>query len=156
MKYLKDTKVNINNILIMTGDFNIRDSSWNPNFLHHCINSNLLTDIIDIINLCMSRSTNQVPTRYSDNWNDSNLVIKLMFLRLDLSELDNHMIYLEWRLSSDHAPFTIKITIIEEYIQTKKCILVKNSEEEENFITKLIKAFTRLNTENIHSIETLK
>ena len=53
-------------------------------------------------------------------------------------------------------PFIIKITIIEEYIQTKKCILVKNSEEEENFITKLIKAFTRLNTENIHSIETLE
>ena len=25
LKYLKDTKVNINNLLIMTGDFNIRD-----------------------------------------------------------------------------------------------------------------------------------
>jgi len=27
LKYLKDIKANINNILIMTGDFNIRDSS---------------------------------------------------------------------------------------------------------------------------------
>jgi len=79
-----------------------------------------------------------------------------MFLRLDLSELDNHMIYLEWRLLSGYAPFTIKITIIEEYIQTKKHILVKNSEEDENFIAKLIKAFTRLNTEDIHSTETLE
>jgi len=26
LKYLKDTEVNISNILIMTGDFNIRDS----------------------------------------------------------------------------------------------------------------------------------
>ena len=26
LKYLKDTKVNINNILIITGDFNIRDN----------------------------------------------------------------------------------------------------------------------------------
>jgi len=25
LKYLKDTEVNINNLLIMTGDFNIRD-----------------------------------------------------------------------------------------------------------------------------------
>ena len=25
LKYLKDTKVNINNLLIMTGNFNIRD-----------------------------------------------------------------------------------------------------------------------------------
>ena len=26
LKYLKDTEVNINNLLIITGDFNIRDS----------------------------------------------------------------------------------------------------------------------------------
>ena len=26
LKYFKDTKVNINNLIIMTGDFNIRDS----------------------------------------------------------------------------------------------------------------------------------
>ena len=26
LKYLKDTKANINNTLIMTGDFNIRDN----------------------------------------------------------------------------------------------------------------------------------
>ena len=26
LKYLKNTKVNIDNILVMTGDFNIRDS----------------------------------------------------------------------------------------------------------------------------------
>ena len=27
LKYLKNTEANINNVLIMTGDFNIRDSS---------------------------------------------------------------------------------------------------------------------------------
>ena len=26
LKYLKDTEVNIDNVLVMTGDFNIRDS----------------------------------------------------------------------------------------------------------------------------------
>ena len=30
LKYLKDTEVNINNILIMTEDFNIRDCLWDP------------------------------------------------------------------------------------------------------------------------------
>ena len=30
LKYLKDTKANIYNILVITGDFNIRDSLWNP------------------------------------------------------------------------------------------------------------------------------
>jgi len=32
LKYLKDTEVNINNVLLMTGDFNIRDSLWDPSF----------------------------------------------------------------------------------------------------------------------------
>jgi len=27
LKYLKDTKVNLNNVLIMTGDFNIKDNN---------------------------------------------------------------------------------------------------------------------------------
>ena len=30
LKYLKDIKVNIDNVLIMTGDFSIRDSLWDP------------------------------------------------------------------------------------------------------------------------------
>jgi len=29
LKYLKNTKVNLNNILIITKDFNIRDNDWN-------------------------------------------------------------------------------------------------------------------------------
>ena len=35
LKYLKDTKVNIDNILIMIKDFNIRDSFWNPSYPYH-------------------------------------------------------------------------------------------------------------------------
>jgi len=37
LKYLKDTEVNLSNLLIMTGDFNIRDSYWDPTFSHHSI-----------------------------------------------------------------------------------------------------------------------
>ena len=33
LKCLKDTKVNLNNILIMMGDFNIRDNNWNPFYI---------------------------------------------------------------------------------------------------------------------------
>ena len=32
LKYFKNTEVNINNVLIMTGDFNIRDSLWGTNY----------------------------------------------------------------------------------------------------------------------------
>jgi len=56
----------------------------------------------------------------------------------------------------DHAPLTISITIIEEHIQTRKCTLVKNSKEEEEFIEELTKVIARLNTENISDKEMLE
>ena len=95
LKYLKDTKANINNILVMAEDFNIRDNSWDSSFLYHSIYCDLLIDITDSMNLCMSKSTNQIPTRYLDDQRDSKLVINLMFLRLNSSELNNYIIHLE-------------------------------------------------------------
>jgi len=67
LKYLKDTEVNIDNVLIMTGDFNIRDSSWNSNFPHYSVYRDTLIDITDSFNLELSKPTNCVPTRYLDN-----------------------------------------------------------------------------------------
>ena len=80
LKYLKDTEANINNVLVITGNFNIRNNSWDPSFPYHSIHCDLLTDIADFINLCIFKSTNQVSTRYSDNQNNLNSVINLMFL----------------------------------------------------------------------------
>ena len=81
LKYSKNTKANISNILIIIGDFNIRDNIWDLNFSYHSIHSDFLTDITNSMNLYISGPTNQVPTRYLDNQNNSNLVIDLMFLR---------------------------------------------------------------------------
>ena len=143
LKYLKNTEATINNILIMTGDFNIRNSICDPNFLYYSTYSNLLTNIADSMNLCLLRSTNPVPTRYLDNWNDSNLAINIIFLRQDSLKFDNHIIHPDWRLSLDHTPLTISIIIIKDYIQTRKYILVKNSKEEEKFIKELSKLIAK-------------
>jgi len=51
LKYLKDTKANINNILIMMGDFNIRDSFWDLLFPNYLVYSDILTNIADSLNL---------------------------------------------------------------------------------------------------------
>lgn len=57
LKYLKNTKANINNVLVMTEDFNIRDNSWSSLFPHHSSHYNILTDIVNSFNLCISKST---------------------------------------------------------------------------------------------------
>ena len=58
LKYLKDTKANISNILVMTGNFNIRDNLWDSYYLHHSIHSDLLFDIADSFFLGLSIPTN--------------------------------------------------------------------------------------------------
>jgi len=68
----------------MTGD---------SNFPYHSIYSDLFMDVADSMNLELSKSTNQVPTRYSDNQQNSNLVIDLIFLRPDSSEYNKNSIY---------------------------------------------------------------
>ena len=67
LKYLKNTEVNIGNILIITRDFNIRDSIWDSHFLHHSFHSEFLFEVIDSFYLELSRSTEQVSIRYLDN-----------------------------------------------------------------------------------------
>ena len=80
LKYLKNTEINIHNLLIMTGDFNIRDSLWDPSFPHHSSISDDLIIIVDSFNLKLLLLTNPIPTRYSDTKGESNSVIDLMFL----------------------------------------------------------------------------
>ena len=80
LKYLKDTEVNIDNVLLMTGDFNIRDSLWNPSFPFHSLISNDLIMITDSFDLALSFLTNPGPIRFSDTVGESNSVIDLMFL----------------------------------------------------------------------------
>ena len=134
LKYFKNTKMNINNLILMTGDFNIRDSLWNPLFPHHSSISDDLFILADLFDLDLSTPTDPTPTRYSDNPGESNLVIDLMFFCSRSSELNCHLIHPSWRLTSDHTPFTVTILIEEEYVMTSKFSLSKDSEEEEKFI----------------------
>jgi len=53
-------------------------------------------------------------------------------------------------------PLMVNIVIIKEYIQTKKCTIIKNSKEEKNFINKLIEIIKCLDIEQISNKEILE
>ena len=93
LKYLKDTEVNLSNIFIMTGDFNIRDSLWDPNFPHHFSHSDTLLEIANSFQIELSKPVVFSPTRFADNAWDLNLVLDLVFLCSNSQEFDNHYIH---------------------------------------------------------------
>ena len=99
---------------------------------------------------------NPIPTMYSGILMVSDSVLDLMFLHSNLSKLNHHVIHPSWRLISDHAPLTITITIKEEYMMNTKLFLLKNSEQEEEFIKEVICVFKLLDTINLIDCELLK
>ena len=156
LKYLKDTEVNINNVLIMTGDFNIHDNLWDPSFQFHSSISNDLIMIADSFDLALSSPTNSGPTRFSNTAGESNSVIDLMFLRHGSAGLNNHTILSGSRLSSDHAPLSINISIFEEVVYSLKFIIPPKSDRELAFIKDIISNFKSLDMSNIDNSEKLK
>jgi len=57
---------------------------------------------------------------------------------------------------SNYAFLVVDISIIEEFIQDKRRIIIRNSKEEEKFVSKLISIIRNINTSNISSKELLK
>jgi len=149
LKYLKDTEANIGNVLLMTGNFNIRDCLWNLSFPHHSSISNDLIIIADLFNLSLSNWTNTCSTRYSNMFGNANSVLDLMFLRSGFSKLDSHRIHPESWLSSDHVPLSVEIPIIEEVIQSLKFTILPKSNQKKVFIEEVILNFKTLNINNI-------
>jgi len=133
----------------MTGDFNIRDSLWDTAFPHHSAISDDLMIVADSFNLALSSPTNPCPTRYSNMIGGANSIIDLMFLRYGSSQLNQHSIYPDSRLASDHAPFTITISIADKIVSISKLSIPQNSEQETAFVEEIIVIFKNLETSNI-------
>ena len=92
----------------------------------------MLVDIADAFDLLLLYFTNSVLTRYLNNKNNVNSVIDLMFLRPNMLEFNNHIILSESQYSSDHTSLVVNIYIIKEFIQDKRYIIIKGSEENLN------------------------
>ena len=156
LKYLKDTKANIDNDLLMTGDFNIRDSLWDPSFSFHSSISDNLIIIADSFNLTLSTLINPCLTRFSDTAREANSVIDLMFLCYRSTKLNRHSINPDCRLSSDHAPLSINISINEEVVCTLKLSIPQRSEQETTFVEEVMSNFKNLDMFNIVDTEKLE
>ena len=62
LKYLKDIKVNLNNVFVMTGNFNIKDNDGDITYYYHSVHTDTLMEIANFIDLRMSTPTIQVLT----------------------------------------------------------------------------------------------
>ena len=156
LKYFKDTKVNIDNVLLMTGDFNIRDSLWDLSVPHHSSISDDFIIIADLFNFALSTPINPCPTRYSDTAGEANSVIDLMFLCYRSRELNQHSIHPNSRLFSDHASLSINISIDEEIVCTSKLSIPQKSKQETAFVEKVISDLKNLDTSNIANTKRLE
>ena len=79
-----------------------------------------------------------------------------MFLWANSEEFNNHSILPDLWSPSDHTSLMVDIIINKEFIQTKQRTIIKNSEEEELFVTELKKKFGNINTFDIPDHESLK
>jgi len=59
-------------------------------------------------------------------------------------------------LSSDHAPLSVTITIEDENINEVKYSIVKNSEEEVNFVKEVLFAIKKIDISDLLNISKLK
>jgi len=80
LQALRESIMNINKTIILTGDFNIRDSDWDPNLRHHSSHTDNLITIADSLDLELSPPLNPGPTGFTDNPCNTNSVIDLVFL----------------------------------------------------------------------------
>jgi len=103
--------MNIDKTIILTGDFNIRDSDWDPNFRHHSSHTDDLITIADSLGLELSPPSNPGPTRFADNPCDTNSVIDLVFLPPNNTGFGQHTLHPEICKPSDYVPLIIEIGI---------------------------------------------
>ena len=106
--------------------------------------------------LSLSLPIQQVPTYYLDKNNNTNSDLDLFFLQSSSMELNNHNIFPELWFPSNHTPLIVNIIINKIFIQDKRHIIVKNSQEEIEFLTNLIKGFRNIDTSNIPDNNSLK
>jgi len=149
LQVLRDNIRNLERTIAMAGDFNIRDSDWDPSYYYHSNQTEDLLFITDSLNLKLSQLTNPGPTRFVNNHRESNSVLDLVFLAPDDPWFGQHTLAPELQKPSDHIPLIICMGIRKENIVSVVQSIKKDSEEEHDFIAELKANFKLLNMQSI-------
>jgi len=144
---------NVGKTLVMTGDFNIRNSNWDPNVHFHSIYMEDLIAIADSLDLDLASPINLGPTRFVDNYRDSNSVLDLVFIDPNNKGFNKHTLNPDIYLPSDHIPLIIDMGINDENIDIMIQAIKKDSKEEEAFIRDIIVNVRSIDTLNLKSQE---
>ena len=149
LRVLQNNIRNIRNTVIMTGDFNIRNSDWDPNIQYHSIHTEDLMFIADSLDLELATPINPGPTRFADNQHDTNSVLDLVFMNPNNPGFNKHILNPDIRLPSDHVPLIIEVGIKEENVNITFKAIKKDSKEEEAFIRDLVKGVRNIDTSKL-------
>ena len=149
--FLSREALNIPNLLYMGGDFNIRDTEWDPSVSLHPAAGQSLRDLADSYSLVCSLPALSVPTHYSDISSHANSVIDLIFLGINCTQV-THYIEPNLRQPSDHAPLIVNLPIASENIQVHRKVLKQDSEEEAAFLFSMSEGLSQLNFSALDSV----
>jgi len=151
LQALWKSMTNIDKTIILTKDFNIRDSDWDPNYRHHSSHTDNLITIADSLGLELSPLLNPGPTRFADNPRDTNSVIDLVFLPLSNIGFGRHTLHPKICRPPDYVPLIIEIGIRKVNTNINIWSIKKDNKEEKEFISSLIQGVQSLDTSPIRS-----
>ena len=146
LQFLNWNIIDLNNTVVMLGDFNIRDNNWDPNYPHYSIHTEDLFTLAKSLGLDLSPPLNPGPTRFADNLHDTNFVIDLVFINPNNPGFGQHTLHPKLRRPSDYVPLFIEVGINETNLDNTFWSIGKDNKEEENFIKALTNNILALDT----------
>ncbi|KAF5359454.1 hypothetical protein D9756_003188 [Leucocoprinus leucothites] len=152
INFLSTNFIDIPNIIYMGGDFNCRSPEWDPSATYVPMSAITLMELADGFNLTRSSPTIISPTHFSSIESHDNSVIDLIFCANNSTP---HIIDVNSRLPSDHAPLIMDLPICPDYINYKKRVLPKDSDEETAFTFQVSEHLAALDCSDIHSTSCL-
>jgi len=115
-----------------------------------------LLKIANSLGFDLSTPINSSSTWFLNNSQNLNSVLNLIFLRTESEKFNNHLISLDSWSPLDYVSLLMSIIMEKEFIQEKKWFIIRNSNQEKEFVNKLRYRIGLIETTNITNCEKLE